>query len=86
MRSEIVRLSLPHHVDNKIVSGEHMHELRGRRKLLWDEGLFDGVHQAASHGLWGRENVYGLVFGRDLDGSGGEEVMLLIDPGVGYSS
>ena len=77
MHAEIVRLSL-HHVDIKIVSGDRMHVLQWRRNLLWDEVLLDGSRQAASHGLWGRENVYGLVFGRDLDGSGGEQVMLLI--------
>ena len=84
MHAEIVRLSL-HHVDIKIVSGGRMHVLQWRRNLLWDEVLLDGSRQAASHGLWGRENVYGLVFGRDLDGSGGEQVMLLIDPGVSWS-
>ena len=85
MHAEIVRLSL-HHVDIKIVSDERMHVLQWRRNLLWDEVLLDGKRQAASHGLWGRENVYGLVFGRDLDGSGGEQVMFLIDPGLGSSS
>lgn len=85
MHAEIVRLSL-HHVDIKIVNEERMHVLQWRRNLLWDEVLLDGKRQAASHGLWGRENVYGLVFGRDLDGSGGEQVMFLIDPGVGSSS
>ena len=85
MHAEIVRLSL-HHVDIKIISGDRMHVLQWRRNLLWDEVLLDGKRQAASHGLWGRENVYCLVFGRDLDGTGGQQVMLLIDPGVGYSS
>ena len=85
MHAEIVRLSL-HHVDIKIVSDERMHVLQWRRNLLWDEVLLDGKRQAASHGLWGRENIYGLVFGRDLDGSGGEQVMFLIDPGLSSSS
>jgi hypothetical protein len=92
MHAETVRLSL-HHVGIKIVSGGRMHVLQWRRHLLqwcrhllWDEVLLDGSLQAASHGLWGRENVYGLVFGRDLDGSGGDQVMLLIDPWVSYSS
>ena len=85
MHAEIVRLSL-HHVDIKIVNEERMHVLQWRRNLLWDEVLLDGKRQAASYGLWGRENVFGLVFGRDLDGSGGEQVMFLIDPGVGYTS
>ncbi|KCZ59589.1 hypothetical protein [Hyphomonas chukchiensis] len=85
MHAEIVRLSL-HHVDIKIISGERMHVLQWRRNLLWDEVLLDGKRQAASRGLWGRENVYGLVFGRDLDGSGGEQVMFLIDPGLSSSN
>ena len=71
MHAEIVRLSL-HHVDIKI--------LQWRRNLLWDEVLLDGKRQASSHGLFGREKVYGLVFGRAPDGSGGEQVMLLLDP------
>ena len=79
MRADIVRLGL-HQVDIKIVSGERMHVLSWRRNLLWDEVLLDGKRQAHSSGLWGREKVYGLVFGRDADGNGGERVMLLLDP------
>ncbi len=79
MRAEIVRLGL-HQVDLKIVSGERMHVLSWRRTLFWDEVLLDGTRQAHSSGLWGREKVYGLVFGRDDDGNGGERVMLLLDP------
>lgn len=79
MRAEIVRLSL-HQVDLKIVSGERMHVLSWRRTLFWDEVLLDGKRQAHSAGLWGREKVYGLVFGRDDEGNGGERVMLLLDP------
>ena len=81
MRAEIVRLSL-HHVDIKIVTEDRMHVLQWRRNLLWDEVLLDGKRQASSHGLWGREKVYGLVFGRNLEGRGGEQVMLLLDPGM----
>ena len=79
MRAEIVRLGL-HQVDIKIVSGDRMHVLCWRRNLFWDEVLLDGKRQAHSSGLWGREKVYGLVFGRDEDGKGGERVMLLLDP------
>lgn len=79
MRAEIVRLAL-HHVDLKIISGERMHVLSWRRTLFWDEVLLDGKRQAHSTGLWGREKVYGLVFGRDAEGNGGERVMLLLDP------
>lgn len=79
MRAEIVRLGL-HQVDIKIVSGDRMHVLSWRRTLFWDEVLLDGKRQAHSSGLWGREKVYGLVFGRDAEGNGGERVMLLLDP------
>ncbi|MFN4185678.1 MAG: hypothetical protein ACK4M6_12910 [Hyphomonas sp.] len=83
MHAELVRVAL-HEVDIKIVSGERMHVLQWRRNLLWDEVLLDGKRQAASHGLWGREKVYGLVFGRDLEGRGGEQVMLILDPAQSY--
>ncbi|MFN7054501.1 hypothetical protein [Hyphomonas sp.] len=79
MHAELVRVAL-HEVDIKVVSGERMHVLQWRRNLLWDEVLVDGKRQASSHGLLGREKVYGLVFGRGLDGSGGEQVMLILDP------
>ncbi len=82
LSAEIVRLS-QHHVDIKIVNGERMHVLQWRRNLLWDEVLLDGKRQAASKGLWGREKLYGLVFGRDEQGRGGTQVMLLLDPGFG---
>jgi hypothetical protein len=78
MHAEIVRLSV-HHVDIKIMIGDRMHVLQWRRNLQWDEVLLDGARQASSHGLWGRENVYGLVFGRDLEGKGATQVMLLLD-------
>ncbi|AXE62930.1 hypothetical protein BBF93_00950 [Hyphomonas sp. CACIAM 19H1] len=83
MHAELVRVAL-HEVDIKIVSGERMHVLQWRRNLLWDEVLLDGKRQAASHDLWGREKVYGLVFGRDLEGKGGEQVMLILDPAQSY--
>lgn len=83
MHAEIVRLAL-HQVDIKIVSGSKMHVLQWRRNLLWDEVLLDGQRQASSHGLWGREKVYGLVFGRDLEGRGGQQVMLLLDTAQSY--
>lgn len=82
MHAELVRVSM-HEVDIKIVSGDRMHVLQWRRNLLWDEVLLDGKRQASSHGLWGREKVYGLVFGRDENGRGGQQVMLILDPGYG---
>ncbi|MEZ5945501.1 MAG: hypothetical protein R3C13_06505 [Hyphomonas sp.] len=84
LAAEIVRLSL-HHIDIKIISGERMHVLQWRRNLLWDEVLLDGKRQASSHGLWGREKVYGLVFGRDEEGRGGTQVMFLIDPATDHN-
>ena len=82
LRAEIVRLSL-RHIDIKIINGERMHVLQWRRNLFWDEVLLDGRRQASSHGLWGREKLYGLVFGRDEEGRGGTQVMLLLDPAMG---
>lgn len=83
MHAELVRVAL-HEVDIKIVSGERMHVLQWRRNLLWDEVLLDGKRQASSHGFFGREKVYGLVFGRDEEGRGGDQVMLLLDTGQSY--
>lgn len=82
MHAELVRVAL-HEVDIKIVADERMHVLQWRRNLLWDEVLLDGKRQASSHGLFNREKVYGLVFGRDEDGKGGHQVMLILDPGYG---
>ncbi len=84
MHAEIVRLSL-HQVDIKIVNGEEMHVLQWRRNLLWDEVLLDGKRQAHSSGFMGREKVYGLVFGADVDGKNGTQVMLLLDPKTDYA-
>ncbi|MEL6259094.1 MAG: hypothetical protein AAFQ67_08560, partial [Pseudomonadota bacterium] len=78
MHAEIVRLTL-RKVDLKIRIGDRMHVLQWRRRLLWDEVLLDGRIQATSRGLFGREEVYGLVFGRDNEGEGGERVMLVLD-------
>ncbi len=83
MHAELVRVAL-HEVDIKIVSGDRMHVLQWRRNLLWDEVLLDGKRQASSHGLLGREKVYGLVFGRSEDGQGGHQVMLILDPAQSY--
>ena len=84
MHAEIVRLSL-HQVDIKIVNGDEMHVLQWRRNLLWDEVLLNGKRQAHSSGFFGREKVYGLVFGADADGKNGTQVMLLLDPKTNYT-
>jgi len=79
MRAEIVRLTRSD-VDIKIVLEDRMHVLQWRRTLFWDAVLVDGRRQGYSGGLWGREKVYGLVFGREPDGTGGFPVMFVIDP------
>ena len=79
MHAEIVRLTL-NEIDIKIVSGDKMRVLQWRRRLLNDEVLLDGKLQASSYGLFKREKVYGLVFGRDETGAGGDRVMLIVDP------
>lgn len=84
MNADIVRLT-GSEVDIKIVNGDRMHVLQWRRHLFADEVLLDGKSQAISRGLWGREKVYGLVFGRDDKGEGGERVMLIVDPRKDYS-
>ncbi|MEL7285188.1 MAG: hypothetical protein AAGJ68_11770 [Pseudomonadota bacterium] len=85
MHAEIVRLGL-HQVDIKIVNGEEMHVLQWRRNLMWDEVLLNGKRQAHSSGFFGREKVYGLVFGADENNQGGTQVMLLLDPKTDYTS
>ena len=84
MRAELVRLSL-HQVDIKVIIEDQMHVLQWRRNLLWDEVLLDGKRQAHSSGF-GREKVYGLVFGRDLEGRGGTKTMLLLDPAADFKN
>ena len=85
MQAEIVRLT-GSEVDLKIINGDRMHVLQWRRRMLSDEVLLDGKSQAVSTGLWGREKVYGLVFGRDDDGKGGQQVMLIVDPRVDHTN
>lgn len=79
MDAELVRLT-GSEVDIKVTNGERMHVLQWRRRLFLDEVLLDGKRQAVSTGFWGREKVYGLVFGRDEMGDGGDRIMLIIDP------
>ena len=84
MKADIVRLT-GSEVDIKVVTGERMHVLQWRRRLFRDDVLLDGKLQTSSYGLWGREKVYGLVFGRDDEGEGGERLMLIVDPRANYS-
>ncbi|NQY15530.1 MAG: hypothetical protein HRT81_17000 [Henriciella sp.] len=85
MQAEIVRLGL-HQVDIKIVNGDEMHVLQWRRNMMWDEVLLNGKRQAHSPGFFGREKVYGLVFGADEHNQGGTQVMLLLDPKTEYGN
>ena len=84
MQAELVRAAA-HEVDIKMTVAGRMHVLQWRRTLFWDAVLVDGKRQAYSTGLWGREKLYGLVFARDRDGSGGEQVMFIIDPAYAQS-
>lgn len=84
MTAELVRADAKN-VDIKLVIDGQMHLLAWRRRLVGDEVLVNGVRQQASGGLWGRETVYGLVFGRNEYGEGGERLMLSIDPREDYS-
>ena len=77
--AELVRMTTDE-IDIKVITGDHMHVLQWRRRVFWDDVLLDGKLQARSTGLWGREKVYGLIFGRDETGEGGERVMLIVDP------
>lgn len=79
MHASLVRLA-HWKIDIKIVTEQAMHILQWRRHLTHDEVLLDGKVQQTSHGLWGRETIYGLVFGRDEEGRGGFQVMFVVDP------
>ena len=66
-------------IDIKVTTEKDMHVLQWRRHMLFDEILLDGKRQQVSKGLFSRENIYGLVFGRDDDGNGGQRVIFTID-------
>lgn len=83
LKAEIVRVT-HNAVDIKVIDGDDMHLMSWRRNLFWDEVLVDGVRQQASRGLWGRETVYGLIFGQDEDRKGGHRVMLTLDTQIHY--
>lgn len=84
LRAELVSVSL-WKVDIKIVNGDRMHVLQWRRHLTHDEVLLDGKRQQMSYGLFKREHCYGLVFGRDSEGKGGQQTMLILDPSANNS-
>ena len=84
MKASIVRLA-HWKVDIKIVTEEGMHVLQWRRSLTHDEVLIDGKSQQISYGLFKRETIYGLVFGKDEEGNGGERIMFALDSAQDYS-
>lgn len=84
MKASIVRLA-HWKVDIKIVTDDAMHVLQWRRRMTHDEVLLDGQSQQISYGLFNRETIYGLVFGKDEEGNGGERIMLALDAAQDYS-
>ena len=78
MQASIIRLA-HWKVDIKIVTENSMHVLQWRRRMTHDEVLLDGKNQQISYGLFGRETIYGLVFGKDEEGKGGEQLMFALD-------
>ena len=67
-------------IDIKLLIDGQMHILQWRRNMFWDAVLVDGKAQHKTAGLWGRETVFGLVFGQDENGRGGERMILTVDP------
>ncbi len=79
MKAELIRIANGA-IDIKVVTDKTMHILQWRRHMFRDEVLLDGKRQQVSRGLmWGRETIYGLVFGRDEDGEGGSKLIFTID-------
>ena len=85
MQASLVRLA-HWKVDIKIVTEDSMHVLQWRRRMTHDEVLLDGKSQQISYGLFGRDTIYGLVFGKDDAGNGGEQLMFALDATPNTSS
>lgn len=79
MKADIVRLSTKA-IDIKLTIDGNMHIVQWRRNLFWDTVMVDGKAQHKSTGMWGRERVFGLVFGKDENGVGGERMLFTVDP------
>lgn len=60
-------------VDVKLAIDDDMHVLRWRRRMFFDEVLFDDRRVAVSKGLFDRETIYGL----SIAGEGGREMKLV---------
>lgn len=86
MKAELIRVGNGT-IDIKINTEKAMHVLQWRRHFLFDEVLLDGKRQSISRGLfWGRETIFGLVFGRDEEGEGGSKLILTLDPRHDWNS
>jgi hypothetical protein len=83
--AELVRVEAKK-VDVKLLINGEMHLLAWRRLAFRDEVTVNGVQQAQSSGLGGRETVYGLVFGKSREGEGGVRVLFTIDPKPDWTS
>lgn len=82
MTAEIVRLHTKA-IDIKLVIDGDMHILQWRRRFLRDEVLVNGKRQHETIGLFGKEKLFGLVFGADENGIGGERMLFTVDPSDG---
>jgi hypothetical protein len=83
--AEIVRIETKK-VDIKLIIDGAMHLLAWRREAFRDVVTVNGVEQAQSRGVAGRESLYGLVFGKSPEGEGGVRVLFTIDPKPDWTS
>jgi hypothetical protein len=84
MTAEIVRIERKK-VDIKLMIDGEMHLLAWRRHAFRDEVLVNGRSQHESRGA-NRETLYGLVFGKSLEGEGGVRVLFTLDPKPDWAS
>jgi hypothetical protein len=79
-QAEVLRLTTSA-IDIKLRVDDRMHVLQWRRRMFADFVLVDGRRQHVSRGLWGREKVFGLVFGGDpTHPDTGERMIFTVDP------
>ena len=79
MQASLIRLA-HWKIDIKLIKGDTMHILQWRRHLTHDEVLLNGKLQQTSHGLWGRETIYGLAFKSGSEETAREDrIMLVVD-------
>ena len=82
IEADLVRLTT-RAIDIKLVIDGGMHILQWRRRFLRDEVLVDGRRQHETIGLFGKEKMFGLVFGADEERQGGERMLFTVDPQYG---